>query len=276
MPLSKEEMIAKIEAMDMVTLVGDGQKVYACVESSPRPGEFHINLNTKEKRCGYIEIILEERELPHPCDKRKPYAPHLYIVVMNNLSGLKHVGNALHELAFRLSVAAGFQGRIRLNAIESSHLFHCLNGFIVEFDDEDYGSYYYMKLMVAVIQSNGQRLDKDLGSEDLYLPKKHILKNLTKFGLSLDEATIAESEEIPSAVELANIDFSEKILKQWRDGLSKPQLPAVLPSQKRVSLVPLLGQGYLTFGVASAANDRYQSQASVESVAHAPKASTQG
>jgi len=274
MPKSKEEIIADIQSMQLITLVGGNQKVHACVTFSPSPYEFYIELKSivDEKKCGYIRVRLEfERKIN---SFGQQHEPHLYIVDMRNQSGLKHVGNALHELAFRLSVAAELQGRIRLNAAWSSHLFHCLNGFLPEWiipDDPEDGEAYYSKLKAQVIQAKSGKIvneglakDKRMSPEDLYLPKKYIRENLTKFGLASEGIVAPDSDEKPCIAELTNLAFAEEIMTLRNSMLSRADLTPVSTCAKMPSLVPLLTKNCLIFRGPNAENDTHQKQAPAE------------
>ena len=274
MPKSKEEIIADIQSMQIITVVDGNQEVHACVTFSPSPYEFWIELKSivDEKKCGYIRVRLEFERKTNSFGQQ--HEPHLYIVDMRNPSGLKHVGNALHELAFRLSVAVGLQGHVRLNAAWSSHLFHCLNGFILEWilsEDPEYGEDYYSKLKAQVIQAQGGKIvneglakGKKMNPEDLYLPKKRIKENLIQFGLASEGIVAPDSDEKPCIAELANLAFAEEIMTLRKSMLSRADLSSVSTCAEMPSLVPLLTKNRLIFRGPNAENDNHQKQAPAE------------
>ncbi len=53
----------------------------------------------------------------------------LFIEHMHNYSDVQHIGTAQHEIAFRMSLLLGAEGRVALDASYNSHTFHYINGF---------------------------------------------------------------------------------------------------------------------------------------------------
>ena len=88
-------------------------------------------------------------------DTDREHPRHILIINMENQSEYKHVGTALHEAAFRLSIEKEAQGHVRLDAARNTHYFHYLNGLRLEItpcteSDEHPATAYYKKLAKAL------------------------------------------------------------------------------------------------------------------------------
>lgn len=180
------------QGQKLSTLVGDGLTVLADYSiSGSDQSRYYIDLKTVDgKIVGDMDAMIVEKN----GDKLK----HLYITDMNNTSGHRHVGNALHEYAFRMSVALGAEGRIRFNAVRNSHIFHYNSGFLLEGQGitENFVK-YYLRLADQMITSKktGEKSKVNLGADYLYLPHQCIVENLKKYDLSLDLITKATEDE---------------------------------------------------------------------------------
>lgn len=94
---------------------------------SPEGNSVSVVFCGKDLRIAGTETILgymKYQESEHIC-----FPNHLWISIMNNTSEYKHVGLALHEAAFRISLSMGYQGKIGLDASYSSHAFHFISGY---------------------------------------------------------------------------------------------------------------------------------------------------
>jgi len=118
--------------------------------------------------------------------------PHIHINYIENLSrgNYSHVGNALNELAFRISIMHGFEGRITLEAVRATHYFHFKNGFHLNYNIE-----YYLSLAAKVYSSNGARINIGNGDAILYLPKDIIERKCKQFCLEVKD-TISATETV--------------------------------------------------------------------------------
>lgn len=153
--------------------------------------------DNQDKEIGdMICQIKRESDLLIPIPGEKEHPPHVYIVDMNNLSPklYQHVGRALHEAAFRLSVKSGFEGRVRLEAVRNTHYFHYLCGFRIE-DDVD-AETYYKELANEIKNSHGTRTHNDFGAKILFLPDCQIAKNKSRYHLLDLEEKVAASSQI--------------------------------------------------------------------------------
>jgi uncharacterized membrane protein len=195
------------QGLVLQTLVGDKQSVYAYYSVSEENNlRYYIDLKSENgELLGEMDVLIVNADndlttFTHPYKNYK----YLYIKNMVNRSLNKHVGNALHEYAFRMSVATAAEGRVRFNAVRNSHIFHYKNGFLMEKISDSFLNYYLGMAEEMLISGKSA---KDLGSYNLYLPSKNINENIKKYGLS--EELLAPSKEIIG--EADDISFAEKI-----------------------------------------------------------------
>jgi hypothetical protein len=193
------------QGLVLQTLVDDNQSAYAYYSTYEENGFMHYSINLKSKSgnlIGDMHVIIVEpnkelTSLEHPYKHSK----YLYIENMRNISKEKHVGNALHEYAFRMSIAYGAEGRIRFDAVRNTHIFHYKNGFLQEgVNDSDFQGYY---LKMAEEMLKPERSTKNLGSRYLYLPRKRIDEYMKKYALS--ENLLTPSKEIIGEAHMINI-----------------------------------------------------------------------
>lgn len=148
---------------------GDRYRVYLVEKSTGKsiPGSMEVDILTHPLPTEYHKSMYRDDQ-----EKMRPY---LYVDYMRNTSNgqFRHIGNALHEAAFRLSVQAGFEGRVVLKAQKNTHYFHYINGF----RQPDQEQYYF---------SVGKNPRANLGDAHLYLPSHSIAANVKKFHLSVD------------------------------------------------------------------------------------------
>lgn len=187
--------ISRIALSTKIKLLATGQEIEAYASIS----EIRKIDGCKFKQC-YASLCTEAEGMLHlgeldlhvydePCQLKDPrynfykneagmILPHIHINYIENLSRAKysHVGNALHELAFRISMQLGCEGRMTLEAVRETHYFHFINGFrsVNNLD-------YYLSLAKLVYDANGGRIKFGLGEQLLYLPKNVIEKKIDQF-----------------------------------------------------------------------------------------------
>jgi hypothetical protein len=98
-------------------------------KKSPTIVDYTLLIHTIQSEIGNIEFTISN-------------ATYLYIECMRNLTlpdqdnqrepEIKRVGTALHELAFKISLALGFEGRIKFVTAWGSDIFHWKCGFRFE------------------------------------------------------------------------------------------------------------------------------------------------
>lgn len=194
----------ELQGLALQTLVGDNQRAHAYY-STRYENSYVIELKSANGVfLGFMTaVIVEEDRDIVPFEHPYKNCKYLYINHMENSSRLKHVGSALHEYAFRMSIAFGAQGRVRFIAVRNSHIFHLKNGFLMEGElDSNYCQELIEEMLIPVKSA------KDLGSKEMYLPRKRINENMKKYGL--EENLLSPSPEIIGEVDKLN--YVEKIL----------------------------------------------------------------
>ncbi|MBA3537070.1 MAG: hypothetical protein H0T84_10745 [Tatlockia sp.] len=222
--------INKLEqGLVLQTLVGDNQSVYAYyAENHANNLRYYIELKSANGELeGEMDVLIVNADkdittFSHPYTNSK----YLYINNMENKSCKKHVGNALHEYAFRMSVAHGSGGRVRFAAVRNTHIFHYKNGFLIEMN---YNAMNYYLSMAEEMLKTGKSF-RDLGSHELYLPCKRINEEMKKYQLSEDLLTpskiIVEEADIITFAEKINLEIQHKSLAiQLILGLNKGLRP---------------------------------------------------
>lgn len=133
----------------------------------------------KKKSLGEIAFSVEREKWTGACP------PFLSIKIMHSMRPeYSHIGNALHECAFRFSHDSGCEGRIEIDASWASHYFHFKNNFrIPDGDTQEYSDRYYLRILEALLESNG-RITKDLGSRTLHLPKQAIKEKYREYEMT--------------------------------------------------------------------------------------------
>jgi hypothetical protein len=125
--------------------------------------------------------------------------------------GISQVGTALHECAFRISLLWGCEGRVNLEAVRESHYFHYKNGFR-KLTNFRYPDRYYMLLARALIKADGKRIVDNLGSANLFLPRKSIENNIQKWNIEFTlSANVIESENTLSDIHESEIIIEEAL-----------------------------------------------------------------
>jgi len=154
---------------------------------------------------GYIkfQVITKMDSIIYP-DYKLPY---IYINYMQNTTSPRysHIGIALYECAMRFNLEQGCDGRMVLDAVRNSHYFHYLNGFRKKSDKN-----YYYSLAGALFQAGDNKINWDLGSAYLYLPRKSIEENIKKFGIKYELPDF----ETETVWQRKLIENSEKIIKE--------------------------------------------------------------
>ncbi len=212
------------------TLVGDNQSVYAYyAENHANNLRYYIELKSANGELeGEMDVLIVNADkdittFTHPYTNSN----YLYIYNMVNKSCKKHVGNALHEYAFKMSVAHGAEGRVRFDAVRNTHIFHYKNGFLIEMNDN--AMKYYISMAEEMLKTG--KSFKDLSSHGLYLPCKRINENMKKYQLSEDLLTpikeiVGEADKITFA-EKINLEIQHKSLAiQLIVGLNKGLRPS--------------------------------------------------
>ena len=116
----------------LITTIDDNKKIIPFTlsvtkENIVRSSNYmlHYKLyNTSGNLLGFIDIIVRDA--------------HIWIDLMKNLCGYHNVGRALHEIAFKLSVATNHTGKILISASWQSLFFHMRCGFIAYVDDKQF------------------------------------------------------------------------------------------------------------------------------------------
>lgn len=222
------ELITKI-----ISPEGEHFGVYGiakCISNDPDNIRYQVTLycNKMDQPVGNLDF-----ELWLPNTRLKKYnhlnldntLPCVHIIDMHNVSKFAHVGSALHEFAFRASIVLNAEGRINLEAVRDTHYFHYVHGFrtvgfplfMPKVSAADISKGYYETLASALQEAHGQRIENDLGSMPLYLPKNEILTNLTKYNIS---ATITDFET-EDASSRTLFDRSELLIEEAKPVVSK-------------------------------------------------------
>ncbi len=156
-----------------------GSFQYHPIDSSNQPDHYTASIHLISATClGDLRFEVKKEEITNGTQTFQ--LPYVYITYMANNSQYTHVGNALHELAFRVSLLLGCEGRIRLDAVWGSDYFHYSNGFRYE----DVRDAHYLLLAKKLIEAEGKRINSIDGGRYCYLPRKAIEANLEKFGIT--------------------------------------------------------------------------------------------
>lgn len=136
----------------------------------------------------------KENALKHPlgritCKKNSSLRASIYTMVGD--PDFKHIGNAMHEVAFKLYAQ---RNCIQLEATHNSHYFHYKNGFRLMSSTLDAGINYYLNLAKVFVQANGQRIESELDNCFLYLPESQIQKKMQALGASFTQTDEALKE----------------------------------------------------------------------------------
>lgn len=224
------ELITKIISPEAELF--DVYGIAKCISNDPDNTRYQVTLycNEVDQPVGNLDF-----ELWLPNAKLKKYnnlnldntLPCLHIIDMHNVSKFSHVGSALHEFAFRASIALNAKGRINLDAVRDTHYFHYIHGFrtggfplfMPKVSAADISKGYYKTLAVALQEAHGQRIENDLGSMPLYLPKKEILTNLIKYNIS---AAITDFETENEGIRMI-FDQAAHLIEEAKQMISKPE-----------------------------------------------------
>ncbi len=182
---TEEELFTVTELSTLV----DNEKVYAVSKKIPAsyhvqyPGKFPIKEMVLLCRSDTVERLKSIKSYDEFTkfgwghmviipQKETAYAPgHIYIETVKNTSSVKHVGTALEEYAFRLSIQAGFHGRVELSAAWNSHCFHYKNGFRSHSEEQN------AKIQEALVSAEQEKQRVDTTSLDgftMYFPDETI------------------------------------------------------------------------------------------------------
>ncbi|TAL60784.1 MAG: hypothetical protein EPN84_09025 [Legionella sp.] len=156
------------------------QAVTALCRKLSTPNQYSIALRTKDTNLylGSLEFTINQS----PNAQTEGYKVNnqklsrIEVNYIRNQSEFQHVGKALFECLFKISIRAGCEGRITLEAVRDTHYFHYKNGFrpLCRSSDE-----YYLCLAKALFEAGNEKISEDLGARILYLPYATI-KELTK------------------------------------------------------------------------------------------------
>ena len=217
----------------------DGQEISVIASFKPHPefkSYFLVNLVSQSNLTVFGDMYFYIREKEN--DKKDKY---LFIVNMRNTSfGYKHVGTALHEFAFRFSVACGAEGRVELDAVRDTHFMHYLCGFRSTFHG-DFRLKYYLNLAGALLRTGrDNRIREDVGSETLSLPPSTIVAKLEKFKLNCfpELKLMRDDEEYEHVEKLVDEafrkSFAATLIVALSEGLGFHDLSIVAPKEGRV------------------------------------------
>lgn len=148
------------------------------------PNQYTIELRTKDSDLylGSIEFTINQNTNSHTMgyNDNSRRLSRIEVSYMRNQSAFSHVGKALFECLFKMSIRAGCEGRITLEAVRNTHYFHYKNGFRPLFRRSDE---YYLRLAKALLEAGDEKIDEDLGSRVLYLPSATIKELIKKFAI---------------------------------------------------------------------------------------------